>query len=87
MKLLERNQIKAPYILVAHSYGGLYAGYLARKYPDSVVGMLMVDPVPSQFQYSDKIQQKFKATLAKLGQISSKKEHKSFSSESSGEPK
>ena len=85
MKLLERNQIKAPYILVAHSYGGLYTGYLARKYPESVVGMLMVDPVPSQFQYSGEIQQKFKATLAKLVKISGKKEHKWFSSESSGE--
>ena len=84
MKLLEKNQIKPPYILVAHSYGGLYAGYLARKYPDSVVGMLMVDPVPSQFQYSDEIQKKFRITLAKLIKISSKKEHKLFSFASSG---
>ena len=85
MKLLEKNQIKAPYILVAHSYGGLYAGYLARKYPDSVVGMLMVDPVPSQFQYSDKIQNKFRITLAKLIKNSSKEEHKRFSLASFGE--
>ena len=85
MKLLERNQIKAPYILVAHSYGGLYAGYLARKYPDSVVGMLMVDPVPSNFQYSDQNQEKFKTTLAKLIKIINKEEHKSFPFASSGE--
>ena len=85
MKLLERNQIKAPYILVSHSYGGLYAGYFARKYPDSVVGMLMVDPVPSDFQYSDQIQKKFKNTLAELIKISGGEEQKSFNFESSGE--
>lgn len=85
MKLLEKNQIKAPYILVAHSYGGLYAGYLARKYPDSVVGILMVDPVPSKFQYSDEIQKKFKTTFTKLVKISSTEEHKSFIFESLGE--
>jgi pimeloyl-ACP methyl ester carboxylesterase len=56
IQLLERNQIKSPYILVSHSYGGIYAGYFARKYPDSVAGMLMIDPVPSNFLYSDRIQ-------------------------------
>ncbi len=34
----------------------MYAGYFARKYPDSVTGMLMVDPVPSNYQYSNRIQ-------------------------------
>ena len=85
MKLLERNQIKAPYILVAHSYGGLYAGYLARKYPDSVVGILMIDPVPSDFNYNDQMQMRFKSTLEKLVKISGKDKYRAFSSASSGE--
>ena len=55
IQLLEGNHIKSPYILVSHSYGGIYAGYFARKYPDSVAGMLMVDPVPSNFLYSKRI--------------------------------
>ena len=49
--------------------------------------MLMVDPVPNQFQYSDEIQQKFTATLAKLIKISGKEKHKSFNYASSGEDK
>ncbi len=84
MKLLKRNQIKAPYILVSHSYGGLYSGYFARKYPDSVVGMLMVDPVPSNYQYSDQMQMEFEATLAKFVKISGREENKSYSFEMSG---
>ena len=43
----------------------MYAGYFARKYPDSVTGMLMVDPVPSNYQYSNRIQKQFKIALAK----------------------
>jgi len=31
IKLLKRNHIKSPYILISHSYGGMYAGYFARK--------------------------------------------------------
>ena len=72
MRLLERNQIKPPYILVSHSYGGLYAGYFARKYPDLVVGMLMIDPVPSNYEYSNQILEQFEATREKLKNTSSK---------------
>ena len=87
MKLLRSKQIKAPYILVAHSYGGLDAGYFVRKHPDSVVGMLMVDPEPSAFEYSDQIQEKFKTTLTKLIITSGSEEHKSFGFTNSGEDK
>ena len=55
-QLLEKINIKAAYIIVSHSYGGIYAGYFARKHPNSVAGMLMIDPVPSNFQYSEQIQ-------------------------------
>lgn len=34
-----------PYVLVAHSYGGLIATLYARTYPESVAGLVMVDTV------------------------------------------
>ena len=71
-RLLKRKRIKAPYILVSHSYGGLYAGYFARKYPDLIAGMLMVDPVPRNYQYSNQILEKFRLTRSKLKNKSSK---------------
>jgi len=77
-QLLERNRIKSPYILVSHSYGGLYAGYFARKYPDLVVGMLMVDPVPSNFLYSDRIQKQFNIALTTIGDMPSREAYKRY---------
>ena len=71
MKLLTRNRIKAPYILVSHSYGGLYAGHFARKRPDLIAGMLMVDPDPSNYQYSNEILEKFEYTRKKTKNIAS----------------
>ena len=78
IQLLERNRIKSPYILVSHSYGGLYAGYFARKYPDSVAGMLMVDPVPSNFLYSDRIQNQFDIALPAIGEIPSREAYELY---------
>ena len=78
IQLLERNRIQSPYILVSHSYGGLYAGYFARKYPESVAGMLMVDPVPRNFLYSDAIQNQFDVALAKMGNIPSREAYKLY---------
>lgn len=77
-QLLERNRIKSPYILVSHSYGGLYAGYFARKYPDLVAGMLMVDPVPRNFLYSDRIQQQFNIALTTIGEMPSREAYKLY---------
>jgi pimeloyl-ACP methyl ester carboxylesterase len=34
-----------PYVLVAHSYGGLIANLYAREYPENVAGLVMVDTV------------------------------------------
>ena len=52
LKLLELNDIRPPYILIAHSYGGMYAGYFALKYPNLVKAIIMVDPVPKDFHFS-----------------------------------
>ena len=41
--LLTNAHIPKPYILVAHSYGGLNIRLYADKYPQEVVGMVLVD--------------------------------------------
>ncbi|MBP9743247.1 MAG: alpha/beta hydrolase [Burkholderiales bacterium] len=55
IKLLNLRHVKAPYLVIGHSYGGLYVDYFARKYPNLTKGILMVDPQPINSQYSDKI--------------------------------
>ena len=78
IQLLKRNHIRPPYILVSHSYGALYAGYFARNHPGLIAGMLMIDPVPSDYQYSNQILEKFKFTQAKLKSISSSEAYHSY---------
>jgi len=41
--LLRAARIKAPYVLVGHSLGGLIARVYAEQYPDEVAGMVLVD--------------------------------------------
>ena len=41
--LLKAARIKAPYVLVGHSIGGLIARVYAGQYPNEVVGMVLVD--------------------------------------------
>ena len=42
-------RLKPPYILVAHSFGGLLANLYSRVYPDEVSGIVFVDsPYPSE---------------------------------------
>ncbi|WP_209329749.1 alpha/beta fold hydrolase [Lunatimonas salinarum] len=42
-KLLEKSELKPPYLLVGHSIGGLYARIFAGKYPHLVSGMILLD--------------------------------------------
>jgi pimeloyl-ACP methyl ester carboxylesterase len=42
--LLRAALVKAPYVLVGHSIGGLIARVYAEQYPKEVAGMVMVDP-------------------------------------------
>ena len=41
--LLERAHVPGPYVLVGHSFGGLYVRTFAAKYPDQVAGLVLVD--------------------------------------------
>lgn len=42
-RLLEETGQQPPYILVGHSYSGLFTNLFARTYPDEVVGVVFVD--------------------------------------------
>ena len=54
-KLLHILKVHPPYLIVAHSYGAMYAGYFARKNPKLIKGILFVDPVPLDYQWSEKL--------------------------------
>jgi len=42
-QLLKQAKINPPYILVGHSLGGLYVQMFARKYPDQMAGVVLLD--------------------------------------------
>lgn len=42
-RLLEKTGQQPPYILVGHSYSGLFTNLFARTYPDEVAGVVFVD--------------------------------------------
>ncbi len=49
--LLKRNGLKPPYVLVGHSFGGLYMQLFARRYPEEVTGLVLVDSThPNHFK-------------------------------------
>ncbi|MCU1584961.1 MAG: alpha/beta hydrolase fold protein [Microbacteriaceae bacterium] len=41
--LLHRGRVPGPYVLAGHSFGGLYVQTFAARYPNEVVGMVLVD--------------------------------------------
>ena len=48
-EFLSKIQIKPPYLLVAHSLGGIYANLYARTFPNDVSGVVFVEaPHPSE---------------------------------------
>jgi len=46
---LEKAGVKPPYVLVGHSFGGIYARVFAEMYPKEVVGMVLLDPSQETF--------------------------------------
>lgn len=46
--LLRENGLKPPYILVGHSLGGLYMQFYARRYPEEVSALILVDSTHPQ---------------------------------------
>lgn len=43
-ELLRTADVSAPYLLVGHSLGGLYARNYAQLFPDEVAALLLLDP-------------------------------------------
>jgi len=58
---LEKAGIKPPYVMVGHSFGGIYVRVFADMYPKEVVGMVLIDP--SQESFNDWLK---KSQLARL---------------------
>ena len=46
VKVLERAGERPPYVLAGHSFGGLLAANVARRYPERVAGVVLLDPTP-----------------------------------------
>jgi pimeloyl-ACP methyl ester carboxylesterase len=51
IKFLKQREIKPPYIIVAHSYGSIYAGKFIADNESQIKGVLLVDPVPKDFHF------------------------------------
>jgi pimeloyl-ACP methyl ester carboxylesterase len=46
---LEKAGIKPPYVMVGHSFGGIYVRVFADMYPNEVAGMVLIDPSQESF--------------------------------------
>ena len=44
-KMLLQKELKPPYLLVSHSFGGAYIRSFASMYPEEIAGLVFVDPV------------------------------------------
>jgi pimeloyl-ACP methyl ester carboxylesterase len=61
--LLKGADSEGPYVLVGHSYGGLYARMYAARYPNQVAGVALVDSShPEQFTHSPEGQAMYEQT-------------------------
>ena len=76
--LLKKNNIKPPYVIVAHSYGAIYAGYYVLKNPHLVKGVILVDPVPKNFHFSTKLLNKYKIGVEQAKKSSSSYIYKKY---------
>jgi pimeloyl-ACP methyl ester carboxylesterase len=52
--LLSKADIDGPYVLVGHSFGGLYMQTYANRYPDEVAGVALVDSSTELDQFSQR---------------------------------
>lgn len=63
-QLLKKEKMPPPYILVGHSFGGLYMLLYAREFPDEVAGLLLMD---ASYKAPTPLPKKAIAILKKLG--------------------
>jgi pimeloyl-ACP methyl ester carboxylesterase len=65
--LLERSAVPPPYILVGHSFGGLTMPVFAKRFPQVVAGMVLLDAVaPSEWSPPPERDRKLVSTGAKV---------------------
>jgi len=57
--LLETADIPGPYLLVGHSAGGMLVQLYARTYPDQVIGVVAMNPVPPAHPWLDEVNKIF----------------------------
>ncbi len=63
--LLQRSGIPGPYVLVGASFGGLLNRLYARRYPEDVAGMVLVDAAHEEQYTPELIQQ----TVRRMGRV------------------
>lgn len=67
--LLQRANIRPPYVLVGHSFGGIYLRVYTAHYPDEVIGVALIDSShPEQMTRSAEGQAMYQSNL-RLAQI------------------
>lgn len=54
-ELLDKVGLDKPVILVGHSRGGLIARYFVNKYPDSVCGLILIDPAIPELRWKKRL--------------------------------
>jgi len=68
--LLQAQGMKPPYILVGHSLGGLYMQLYARRYPDEVGALILVDTThPRQLEGEGALEKQSLLTRGLLGAL------------------
>lgn len=77
-KLLKSRRIPAPYIIVAHSYGAMYAGYFVLTNPKLVKGLLLVDSVPRNFKFSNDLMKPYKKGILMAEKYSAEKVYQNY---------
>ncbi|HXQ35201.1 MAG TPA: alpha/beta hydrolase [Anaerolineales bacterium] len=53
--LLAAAEVPGPYLFVGHSAGGMFVQLYARTYPDQVIGVVAMNPVPPAHPWLDKV--------------------------------
>lgn len=52
-KLIERLDIKKPFVMVGYSLGGLYSRHYAAAHPDQVAATVLLDATPTQYVHKE----------------------------------
>ncbi|MFN0104347.1 MAG: alpha/beta fold hydrolase [Bryobacteraceae bacterium] len=65
--LLSNAAVPGPYVLVGHSMGGLYSRAFVRKFPESVVGLVLVDAThEDQWDFEPTVYWRFEQPIVQI---------------------